>query len=167
MDCCNKEPARYIPGFWGFTEFTTSIPKIYWDVKSQEQRILGICKLIDKLVCYADMLGDEENESRAMILELQAQFQKFMESGFDDYYAEQIEKWVNDNLEILYKDLVKQVFFGLNEQGHFVAYIPESWDDIIFDTGAVYGIDTYGRLILRWDVDNSGDSVNQRPEDWS
>ena len=48
-----------------------------------------------------------------------------------------------------------------------MAYIPESFDDIVFDTGANYGSDEYGRLILRWDVDDSGFAVNQRPEDWS
>ena len=114
----------------------------------------------------SDMLSGKINDDHDAIVELQELFDKFMDSGFDDYYLEQIEKWVNDNLAELYHLLVKQVYFGLTLEGYFVAYIPESWDDIIFDTGMVYGVDTYGRLILRWDVDNSGESVNQRPEGW-
>lgn len=158
---------RWVPWFAGFTEFTPTIPKMYWDVESQEQRIHTICKQLHKLVCYADMLGDKINLNRGDIDELQRLFKRFMESGFDDYYAEQVEKWIDEHLTFVFEHTVKQVYFGLNEQGYFVAYIPESWDDIVFDTGMQYGIDTYGRLILRWDVDNSGETVNQRPEDWS
>lgn len=163
---CHNHPHRYITPFAGFTAFVPSIPKLYWGVKSQEQRILAICELLDKLICYADMLGDNVNFNREEIEALKAEFEKFKESGFEDYYLEQIEKWVNDNLETLFHLLVKQVFFGLTLDGHFVAYIPESWNDIVFDTGMVYGVDTYGRLILRWDVDDSGEAVNQRPENW-
>ena len=146
---------------------TWVIPKMYWDTMSFEQRTHAICRQIEKLMTYADYLGVNLDYTTDELLALKAEFEKFKESGFNDYYLDQIEKWVNDNLETLYKLLVRQVFFGLTEEGYFVAYIPESWDDIVFDTGAVYGNDEYGRLILRWDVDNSGESVNQRPEDWS
>lgn len=178
MSCCNIPPTclpgagRVIPPFIGFTEFTPTIPKMYWDVHSQEQRIHRICDMLDKLICYADFLGDELEINIEDVKALQAEFQEFKESGFEDYYLAQIEQWVNDNLETLYALLVKQVYFGLTQDddpaggGRFVAYIPESWDDIIFDTGIVYGNDEYGRLILRWDVDNSGEAVNQRPENW-
>lgn len=173
MSCCDIPPkcipgaGRYIAPFFGFTEFTPTIPKLYWDVHSQEQRILRICDMLDKLICYSDYLGDNLNVTKDELEWLKGQFEEFKEHGFEDYYLEQIEKWINDNLETLFKLLVHQVFFGLNLEGRFVAYIPESWDDIVFDTGYVYGVDTYGRLILRWDVDNSGENVNQRPEDWS
>lgn len=168
MSCCDIPPKckphirRIIPTFEGFTDFTPSIPKMYWDVKSQEQRIHRICELLNKLICYASYLGDEENELALTVEGLLNEFEEFKEGGFTDYYLEQVEKWVNDNLETLYKLLLKQVFFGLTLDGHFVAYIPESWDDIIFDTGFNYDEDTYGRLILRWDVDDSH-PVQQTP----
>ena len=146
------EKGRYVPSFWGFTEFTSSIPKMYFDVKSQEQRIHRICELLNKLICYAGYLGDKGNEFAEELENLANEFEKFKESGFEDYYLDQIEKWVNDNLETLYHMLVKQVYFGLTDDGYFIAYIPESWDDILFDTGFDYALDTYGHLILRWDV---------------
>jgi len=49
------------------------------------------------------------------------------------------------------------VFFGVTLDGHFVAYIPESWTDIDFDTGMIYGTPEYGRLILRYEVDSPHD----------
>ena len=148
---------------------TLVIPKMYWDAMSHEQRIHAICRQIEKLICYADYLGANVDDLTVKYDNLKTDFEKFMESGFDDYYLDQIEQWVKDNMADIISLYVKQVFFGLTLDGHFVAYIPEgsAWEDIIFDTGMQYGLDTYGRLILRWDVDESGSAVNQRPEDWS
>ena len=44
----------------------------------------------------------------------------------------------------------------LEENGYFCAYIPSSWSDITFDTGAVYGKYDYGRLILRFNAEGDG-----------
>ena len=150
---------RWVPAFAGFTEFTASIPKLYWGVKSQEQRILTLCKQLHKLVCYADMLGGKITMNRDDIDELTEMFNKFMESGFDDYYAEQIEAWINANMERIISASIKQVYFGLNDEGYFVAYVPDSWSDITFDTGAVYGRTDYGRLILRFEADGAIDNT--------
>ncbi len=65
---------------------------------------------------------------------------------------------------------VKQVYFGLNDDGYFVAYVPDSWREITFDTGTVYGRTDYGRLVLRFDaegnaIDNTYSySLSQSPE---
>lgn len=157
-------PTLNWPIYSGWTNFTPTIPKMYWDVYSQEQRIKWLCKQYSKCEQYLDYLaeltndwaGDYSDEIQAKLDE----FEALVESG----YEEAIDEWFERDF---FKKLVKQVYFGLTLDGHFVAYIPESWDDIVFDTGIAYGEDTYGRLIIRWDVDNSGESVNQRPEDWS
>lgn len=158
---------EYITRYDFWDPSTWTIPKLYWDAFSQEQRIHALCRQLAKVIAYADYVGANTDNLIQMQKDLETQFEKFMESGFDDYYFEQVEKWFAENLDYIFSKTVKQVYFGLNEQGYFVAYIPENWDDIVFDTGMQYGIDTYGRLILRWDVDNSGETVNQRPEDWS
>lgn len=146
---------------------TWVIPKMYWDTMSLEQRAHAICRQIEKLMTYADYLGINVNELEELYIALQNDFDKFKESGFDDYYKQQVEEWIANNLEYVFNTVAKQVYFGLTLEGRFVAYIPDGWSDIVFDTGANYGVDTYGRLILRWDVDNSDENVNQRPEDWS
>jgi hypothetical protein len=96
---------------------------------------------------------------------LQAEFEKFQESGFNDYYEAQVREWVSENLDYVFTQVAKQVYFGLNLEGYFVVYVPQSWDDIVFDTGHVYSEDTYGRLILRWDTEpDNTETVNQMPE---
>lgn len=140
----------------GVTNFTPSIPKFYWDVDSQEQGIKNLCITMKKVIDFLDEVSDQVNIDTAAIEELQSMFQKFMESGFDDYYAAQIEQWIKDNVLTLWKTFAKQVFFGLTDDGYFCAYVPDSWKEITFDTGAVYGTYTYGRLILRYDADGTG-----------
>lgn len=56
--CDYKHGNRWIMPFSAYTAFTPEIPKFYWDVKSQEQRILAICKALQKTMCYTEMLGD-------------------------------------------------------------------------------------------------------------
>lgn len=50
-----------LPCFAGFTAFTPEIPKLYWDVPSQEQRIFDLFKQFDKLVKYSNAIADELN----------------------------------------------------------------------------------------------------------
>ena len=51
---------------------------------------------------------------------------------------------------------MKMVWFGLTQDGYFVAYIPDSWDEITFDTGMIYSEDSYGCLMLKWESPNGG-----------
>lgn len=145
---------RIIPHYANFTEYTPVIPKLYWGVESQEQRILAICKELGKVIAYVDEFADVAESTQESMKELEALFKEFQESGFDDYYLQQIEAWVNNNMPLIMSKAVKTVYFGLTLEGYFAAYIPDSWDDVIFDTGAIFGTEQYGRLILRMDVDS-------------
>ena len=142
---------RYpIPPFAGFTNFTPTLPKFYWDIYDKEQIIKHLCKLVHKVCCYAEQMGISVNEYVAQVEELEAQFEQFKETGFFDYYAAQINQWIQDNMERIISEAIKMVFFGLTDDGYFCAYIPKSWEGIMFDTGAVYSEDNYGHLILKY-----------------
>lgn len=43
-------------------------------------------------------------------------------------------EWASVNLIDLVGSTLKAVFFGILDDGHFVAYIPDSWSDIQFNT---------------------------------
>lgn len=150
-DCCDNQQVVA-----GLTQFTPSIPKFYWDVDSQEQGIKQLCKTVCMLIDYLNQVADQVNIDTDAIEELRTLFQKFQESGFDDYYRAQIEQWVKDNMENIIRDSIKMVFFGLTDDGYFCAYIPDSWSDLTFDTGMNYGTYTYGRLMIRMETDGSG-----------
>ena len=154
MSQCGKHRDRWVPWFAGFTEFTPTIPKMYWDVESQEQRIHAICKQLHKLACYADMLGDRISINREDIDELQRLFKQFMESGFDDYYLEQVQKWIDEHLQYIYRYTIEQIFFSLDDEGYLIAHVPVGWEQIRFSTPLDYSDQsTYGRLCLTYAFD--------------
>lgn len=165
MNCCKPPFPAFVPGWSGFIDFPPTVPQLYWNIDSNEQRYHLLCKQLHKLVCYADMLGEKINIDHAAIDALEKEFEKFKESGFLDYYEKQLEAWINANMPDIIGKYIRMVFFGLTLDGYFVAYIPEGngWDDIVFDTGAVYGTYEYGRLILLMDVDNARPVMPEYP----
>lgn len=68
---------------------------------------------------------------------------------------EGINKWMQLHALDIVGALVKMVFFGITDNGYFVAYIPEGWDDIIFNTTGydinIAGFD-FGHLTLSFET---------------
>lgn len=147
----------------------TVLPAVYDDSLSYYEVLCKVVARLNEETEVWNTLLERINLNTEEINKLKDLFQDFVESGFNDYYKDQVEQWITDNLEYVFTHLVKQVFFGLNQEGYFVAYIPQSWSDIIFDTGWNFNEDTYGRLILRWDVDSAytvdqtSETVSEKP----
>lgn len=77
-----------------------------------------------------------------------------IESGnLPEGMQEGIRRWLEVNALDLIGELVKIVFFGLTDDGYFVAYIPDSWSDITFGTTGydliIPGYE-YGHLVLTY-----------------
>jgi len=51
-----------------------------------------------------------------------------------DFTKDTFIEWVNTNMTGIIYQMVRFVFFGLDDDGHFVAYIPASWEFLHFDT---------------------------------
>lgn len=122
-------------------------PLVYDESFSVAQQIAAIFGGLRELGETAASTTDLENVAN--------QLKEYIDqktANLDADVADATEKWVNDNLDFIFTSTAKQVFFGLTDDGRFVAYVPRSWDDITFDTGATYADDDYGRLILRWDT---------------
>lgn len=66
-----------------------------------------------------------------------------------DLYLDSIKSYIDDNLQNLVKGIVNYVSFGLTADGYFCAYIPNTWDFIIFST-VDYGEELEGHLVLEW-----------------
>ena len=54
--------------------------------------------------------------------------------NFPPSFTSALYKWLNDNVPDILSNAIQMVWFGLTDNGYFVAYIPESWNDIIFNT---------------------------------
>lgn len=80
-------------------------------------------------------------------------YDDIMAGDFPDAIKNAFYEWMRDNAVNLVGDLVHMVFFGLNNDGYFVAYIPENWNDIIFGTSGLDDFPTgieYGHLTLSY-----------------
>ena len=74
-------------------------------------------------------------------------FRSFAAGEFPQSTYDAMRSWWEANAIDLVGELVRFVFFGLTQDGYFVAYIPENWRDIQFDTIATPNED-YGRLCI-------------------
>ena len=125
-----------------------TLPKLYWQVKSPEQLTANLYCIIEALKDYVNDQSEQINVNTGDIEQLEQLFQKFVDSGFEDHYEELLAAWINEHMQDIISCAIKMVFFGLTDDGYFCAYIPDSWNGIGFDTGAVYGEDDYGCLEL-------------------
>ena len=141
-------PTLNWPIYSGWTQFTPTIPKLYWNVYSQEQRIKDLCMNYDKCEQYLDFVAKLTNDWNAIYTEEVQQKLDEFEALLDFGSETTITKWIEKNLEFIYTQTIKQIYFGLTNDGYFCAYIPESWDDISFDTIMNYSDENYGSLVI-------------------
>ena len=86
-----------------------------------------------------DLLGNYKSltewrvEHEAQYEELKALYDAVMSGNFPQSVKNAFSEWMRGNALDLVGELVHMVFFGI-ENGYFVAYIPESWDEITFGT---------------------------------
>lgn len=121
------------------------LPTIYDDSLSYYE---VVCKLADGF----EKLMEDQKENSEDISELQEAV-KMLREEMDALKAGEYVAL----LEII-SNAMKNVYFGLTDSGYFIAYVPESWGDIQFNTtGYDYNPPEpyeYGHLVLSMDVEN-------------
>lgn len=101
----------------------------------------------------AETLKDLGNYAER-VKEMEDAIEKLESGDLTPELASSIVELVQKNIIELVGDMVKFVFFGLTPDGYFVAYIPEPWDSIIFNTTNydifIDGVTEFGRLVLSY-----------------
>lgn len=101
-----------------------------------------------------DALNQWIAENTPRIEDLEA-FKAALESGnLPAGVQHGLEVWMSTHAAEIIAAVIKNVWFGLSNAGYFVAYVPDSWDDITFKTT---GLDIildlmpeYGHLVLQY-----------------
>ena len=100
-----------------------------------------------------DALNHWKEETQPTIDDLAHLYEQLVKGNLPPAMTEAIEVWLRANAEDLLLELIKCVFFGITNDGYFVAYVPDSWRDIIFGTSGLddfpAGID-FGHLTLSY-----------------
>lgn len=90
MSTVEVETGRYVKRWAFWNPATWSIPKLYWDAWSQEQRLHAICRQLEKVIAYADYIGVNTDDIAARL--------KAIEDGqLDDLIVSTIEQWFKEN----------------------------------------------------------------------
>ena len=114
------------------------LPLVYDDSLSYYEVLCKIVKYINDIIGNEKELSDE-------FLELKKEVEKVQEM-LDNFDTVVIERIVREYLATM-------IFVEISDAGYFVYYIPDSWENIKFETS---GLDVelpdveYGRLILSY-----------------
>ena len=102
-----------------------------------------------------DALEAWKESAEGSIADLQKLLDDIAAGIFPKEISDAIKNWIAKNFYEIVGDMANTVWFGLTDAGYFVAYIPDSWDDIIFGTTGLddfpAGID-YGHLTLSYEI---------------
>ena len=101
-----------------------------------------------------DQLNEWKTQHEQEYAELKAMYDAIIRGNFPDAMLQALHDWLSVNALDIIGEMVKMVFFGLTDTGYFIAYIPESWSDIIFNTTGyditVVLMPDYGHLVLSY-----------------
>ena len=132
-------------GYFEFPHTRTYDSDLGWLIKQ--------CKTISEAV---ELLEAWKEETQPTIDDLKQLYDDLTVGNLPPAMIEGIKTWLSVNALDLIGELVKSVFFEITNDGHFVAYIPDSWSDITFNTTYYdivlsahpeYG---YGHLVLSY-----------------
>lgn len=118
---------------------------------------LNLDYILKTLKNYIDDIADlkEWRETHeAEYEQLKELYDQIMSGNFPPEVQAAFVQWMRENAADIVGEMIKNVFFGLTDSGYFVAYIPDSWADIIFHT-TEYDIEIplfeeYGHLVLSY-----------------
>lgn len=142
---------------WLYNWCAGLIPSVYDESLSYYEQIAKVLSVLEEVIKHLGETDANAEELKRLYYSLKEQFDEFVDGGFEEYYEALLRAWIDENAPSIVKDmLLTGVFFGLTSDGYFCAYKPSTWEDIQFDTGAIYGTEEYGRLILRCEVNGQG-----------
>lgn len=112
-----------------------------------------LIKTVGKLVECCEEVKEWQSEFETAYEEIKEIYDQIKDGNIPPEIQKALYEWTEKNAIDIVGNVVKSVFFGLTDSGYFVAYIPDSWDDITFNTT---GYDTtvadvgYGHLTLSY-----------------
>ena len=110
-----------------------------------------LIKTVKDLLLAVDGLEEWKIEHKEEYQQLKALYDSLMAGQFPPEIVNAFNRWARANMPDLVKEMILSVWFGINDEGYFVAFIPDSWAEIIFNTTGlditIPGVD-YGHLTL-------------------
>ena len=120
-----------IPRYNDDSDYTTNAPS-YYDDLARKQKLIK--ELSEKIWEYDKILAEKLKEVEDTLKQYADILDGKIED-FDEIILDKTEKWLSENMAEIMSDAVKMAWFGLSDDGYFIAVIPDSWvDDVRFST---------------------------------
>ena len=126
------------------------LPAVYDDSLSYYELMCKLTTHVNTVITEVNKDGEGIEELQERVKALEDLLKEFQEHGFDDYYMDQIEKWLNDNMWCIMSWASRIVWFGLSDDGYFTAYIPDNFSFLVFDVVQDPDHEDYGKLIMSY-----------------
>lgn len=117
-----------------------------WILKNMKKLVEEVNKLDE----WVEQNQGQYNDLIDIVNSLQEQIQAIENGNFPPEMINAISVWLLNNIGTI---LATIIWFGVSENGYLIAYIPESWSDILFVTPMNYDQDDYGRLCLYYNIE--------------
>ena len=122
----NKRYPRYPDD----ADYQTNAPSYYEDLA----RKYGLIKELSNKIWEYDKILYEKLKEVEDTLQEYADILDGKIENFDRIILTKTEKWLDENMEDILTQAVQLVWFGLTDDGYFMAVIPPNWSDVQFDT---------------------------------
>ena len=93
-----------------------------------------ILEQVERIAKENGVIQKDLEELKAEYNTLEEFYNAIMAGSFPDPFKEALTIWFEENALNIIGNSIKFVFFGLSQDGHFISYIPENWEDIAFGT---------------------------------
>lgn len=115
------------------------------------KRIREVVNVANTMTEWRKTHEKEYKDLKAQVDALEKWIKDFNDGNIPESILDGLKTWIDKNLEDLISRAVKFVWFGLTHDGHFVAYIPDSWSELTFDTVMNFANEYYGHLLICYD----------------
>ena len=113
-----------------------------------------LIKTVKDLLECCDSMNEWKTQHESEYEQLKALYDAVMSGHFPGSITTAFQNWMNANAIELVGEMVKCVFFEISPEGYFIAWIPDGWDDIIFNTTeldiSLALMPEYGHLVLSY-----------------
>lgn len=120
----------------------------------QDQLEAQFSELVNQWAAYTNQMNLNfaklSAEVKGELTEMAGLLEAIKNGEYVDLYLDSIKSYIDENLQNFVADLVSYVTFGISNDGHFVAYIPRTWQFLKFNTIDDPSSPLYGHLTLQY-----------------
>lgn len=93
-----------------------------------------VLRVVKECIATVDNMEEWKSQHQEEYQELKDFMDAINAGNFPDSMYDAMRAWFQANALDLVGSMVKQIYFGLNDEGYFIVTIPEQWSDLIFKT---------------------------------